>query len=73
MRECSLSDVSRSESYKTVLVLETPFWVAGAAESVKINIIVIGASHKSGRRRKASDEIQLIYMMYLDLSLTKRC
>jgi hypothetical protein len=37
------------EGYKTVLILETPFWVAGAAESMKISIIVIGASNKSGR------------------------
>ena len=37
------------EGYKTVLILETPFWVAGAAESMKISIIIIGASNKSGR------------------------
>jgi len=37
------------EGYKTVLILETPLWVAGAAESMKINIIVLGASNKSGR------------------------
>ena len=37
------------EGYKTVLILETPFWVAGAAESMNISIIVIGASNKSGR------------------------
>ena len=37
------------EGYKTVVILETPFWVAGAAESMKISIIVIGASNKSGR------------------------
>ena len=37
------------EGYNTVLILETPFWVAGAAESMKISIIVIGASNKSGR------------------------
>jgi hypothetical protein len=37
------------EGYKTVRILETPFWVAGAAESMKISIIVIGASNKSGR------------------------
>ena len=41
--------VSRSECYKTVLILETPFWVAGAVESMKIDRIVIGASNKSGR------------------------
>ena len=35
-------DVSRSEYYKTVLISETPFWVAGAAESMKISIIVGG-------------------------------
>ena len=29
-------------------VLGTPFWVAGAAESMKIGIIVIGPSNKSG-------------------------
>ena len=28
--------------------METPFWVAGAAESMKIGIIVIGPSNKSG-------------------------
>ena len=59
--------------YKTALILETPFWEAGAAESVRISIIVIGASNKSGRRCKPSDEINLIYLMYLDLSVTKRC
>ena len=32
-----------------MLILETPFWVAGAAESVKIGRIGIGASNKSGR------------------------
>ena len=37
------------EGYKTVLILETPFWVAGAADSMKIRIIVIGSSNKSGR------------------------
>jgi hypothetical protein len=37
------------EGYKTVLILETPFWVAGASESMKKGIIVIGASNKSGR------------------------
>ena len=37
------------EGYKTVLILETPFWVAGAAELMKISITVIGASNKSGR------------------------
>ena len=26
----------KCECYKTVLILETPFWVAGAAESMKI-------------------------------------
>jgi hypothetical protein len=36
------------EGYKTVLILETPFWVAGAAESIKTGIIVIGPSNKSG-------------------------
>ena len=29
------------EGYQTVLILETPFWVAGAAESMKIDIIVL--------------------------------
>ena len=28
--------------------METPIWVAGAAESMKIGIIVIGPSNKSG-------------------------
>ena len=40
-------ELSRSGCYKTVLFLETPFWVAGAAESVKIGRIGIGASNKS--------------------------
>ena len=40
--------------YKTVLILETPFWVACAAESVKIGRIGIGASNKSGRRHVGS-------------------
>ena len=40
--------------YKTVLILETPFWVAGAAESVKMSRIGIGASNKSGRRHVGS-------------------
>ena len=56
-----------------MLILETPFWVAGAAESMKMSIIVIGASNKSGRRCKPSDEMNLIYLMYLHLSGTKRC
>ena len=50
-----------------MLILETPFWVAGAAESMEIGKIVIGASNKSGRRCKPSDEINLICLMYLDL------
>ena len=37
-----------------MLILETPFWVAGAAESLKIGRIVIGASNKSGRRHVGS-------------------
>ena len=37
------------EDYKTVLILETPFCVAGAAELMKLDIIVLGASNKSGR------------------------
>ena len=53
--------------------METPFWAPGAAESMNIGIIVIGASNKSGRRCKPSDEINLIYLMHLDLSVTKRC
>ena len=69
----NLFDVSRSEWYKTALILETPFWVAGAAESMEICKIVIGASNKSGRRCMPSDEISLIFLMYLDLSGTKRC
>ena len=50
-----------------MIILETPFWVGGAAESMEIGQIVIGASKKSGRRCKRSDEINLIYLMYLDL------
>ena len=69
----ALFDVSRSECCKTVLILETPFWVSGAVESMNICVIVIGASNKSGRRCKPSDAIDLIYLMYLDLSVTKRC
>ena len=34
--------------------METPFWVAGAAESVKMSRIGIGASNKSGRRHVGS-------------------
>ena len=68
----NLFDVSRSECYKTVLILETPFWVAGAVESVKIGITVIGASNKSGRRCKLSNEIHPIYLIYLALNATKR-
>ena len=56
-----------------VSVLSCVVWVACAAESINIGIIVIGASNKSGRRCKPSDEINLIYLMYLDLSVTKRC
>ena len=63
-------DVSGFECYKTVLILETPFWVAGAAESMEIGKIVIGASNKSGRRCKRSDEIQLISLMYFCLLYT---
>ena len=44
-----LFDLSSFECYKTVLILETLFWVAGAAESKEIGVIVIGASNKSGR------------------------
>ena len=43
------------------------------AESMKINKIVVGAPNKSGRHCKRSGELQLIYLMYLDLSGTKRC
>ena len=39
----------------------------GAAESMEIRQIVVGASNKSGRRCKPSDEINLICLMYLDL------
>ena len=56
-----------------MLILVTPFWVAGAAESMEIDKCVIEASNKSGRRCKRSDELQLIYLMYLDLSGTKLC
>ena len=71
--ECRVFEVSSLECYEMVLILETPFWVAGAAEPMRICTIVIGASKKSGRRCKLSDEIHLIYLMYLDLSVTKRC
>ena len=44
LRLCALGHASAYslEGYKTVLILETPIWVAGAAESMKIGIIVIG-------------------------------
>ena len=45
--------LSRSAGYKTVLFLETPFWVAGAVQSMKIGRIGGGASNKSGRRQSA--------------------
>ena len=61
------------EWYKTVLILVTPFWVAGAAESMEIGKIVIGASNKSGRCCKPSDEFQLIYLMSLVLSVIRQC
>ena len=38
-----------------MLILETPFWVAGVVESMKICKIVIGASNQSGQV-PASDE-----------------
>ena len=69
--QSNLFDASRSGCYKTVIILATPFWVAGAVQSVKIGIIVIGASNKSGRGCKRSDEINLIYLMYLDLECWK--
>ena len=80
-RRCKLSDEMNLiclmyldlTCYKTVLILETPFWVACAAESMEIGIIVIGASNKSGRRFTPSDESNLICLMYLHLSVTKRC
>ena len=50
-----------------MIIFETPFWVGGAAESMEITQIVVGASNKSGRRCKPSDEINLICLMYLDL------
>ena len=64
--------MSSLECYEKVLILETPFWVASAAGPMKIGIIVIGASNKSGRRCKPSDEIQLMHLMYLDLCVPKR-
>ena len=64
--------------------METPFWVDGAAELMKIGKMAVGSSNrsgrlcklyetsynKSGRRCKSSDEITLICLMYLDLSVT---
>ena len=50
-----------------MLILETPFWEAGAAESVKIGIIVIGASNKSGRRCKPSNEFS--YAESMDIGI----
>ena len=70
--QSNLFDVFRSECYKTVVILETPFWVGGAAESMEMRQIVVGASNKSGRRCMPSDEINLICLMYLDLGVTKR-
>ena len=80
-------DVSRSECYKTVLILETRFQEANDAESLEIGKIEVGsfnrsgrlcklyetASNTSGRGCKSSDEIRLIRLMYLDLSVTKHC
>ena len=37
------------EGYKTAFILETPLWPAGASELMKLDIIVLGASNKSGR------------------------
>ena len=70
--KCYRLFIKREQWSKTVIILATPFWVAGAVQSVKIGRIVIGASKKSGRRCKPSDEINLIYLMHLDLSATKR-
>ena len=46
-----------------MLILVTPFWVAGAAESMEIGKFVIEASNKSGRRCKRSDELQLTIVL----------
>jgi hypothetical protein len=68
--------------------LETRFSEAGAAESLEIGKIAVGSSNrsgrlcklygiafnKSGRHCKASDEINLICLMYLDyLDLCVSC
>ena len=80
----ALGRISASECYKTVLILETRFCEAGAAESLEIGKIEVGssnrsgrlcklygiASNKSGRRCKPFDEINLLCLMYLDLSVT---
>ena len=66
-----------------MLILETRFSEAGAAESLEIGKMEVGSSnrsgrlcklygtafHKSGRHCKACDEINLICLMYLDLSV----
>ena len=69
-----------------MLILETRFQEADAAESLEIGKNEVGssnrsgrlcklyetASNKSGRGCKSSDELHLIRLMYLDLSVTKR-
>ena len=67
--ECSVSApgvINQGDFGDTVLGSKS-CWVAGNHK------IEAGSSNKSGRRCKRSDEIQVIYLMYLDLSVTKRC
>ena len=47
--QSNLCDVSNLEGYTTVLILETPFWVDGAAEWMKIRKMAVGSSNRSGR------------------------
>ena len=37
-----------------MLILETPFWSDGAAESLEIGKIEVGSSNRSGRRHVGS-------------------
>jgi len=75
------------ECYKTVMILETRFQEAGAAESLEIRKVEVGSSNRSGRLCKLygttfnksgwhsmpSDEINLICLMYLVLKAIKQC
>ena len=49
-------------------ILETPFWEAGAAESMEKGKLETEASNKLGRRCMSSNEIYLVYLIHLVLS-----